>query len=90
MHRPATQQHHSSPAGAADPELDAVLLHVLSHCAKAADRIKKNNDRLRAASGGDAPPLDAVPKDQGFTRAKVRGFVGLVSACTASKCAGGL
>lgn len=50
-----------------------MLLHVLSHCAKAADRIKKNNDRLRVASGGDAPALDAVPKDQGFTRAKVGG-----------------
>lgn len=50
-----------------------MLLHALSHCAKAADRIKKNNDRLRAASGGDAPALDVVPKDQGFTRAKVGG-----------------
>lgn len=58
-------------AGAPDPQLDAVLLHLLSHCAKAADRIKKNNERLRAAAGGEAPALDAVPKDQGFTRAKV-------------------
>lgn len=48
-----------------------MLLHALSHCAKAADRIKKNNDRLRAAGADGAPPLDAVPKDQGFTRAKV-------------------
>ncbi|KAL4445727.1 hypothetical protein ABPG77_008926 [Micractinium sp. CCAP 211/92] len=58
-------------ADAPDPALDAVLLHVLSHCAKAADRIKKNNDRLRAAGTDGAAPLDAVPKDQGFTRAKV-------------------
>ncbi|KAL4425892.1 hypothetical protein ABPG75_009908 [Micractinium tetrahymenae] len=58
-------------ADAPDPVLDAVLLHALSHCAKAADRIKKNNDRLRAAAEKGAPPLDAVPKDQGFTRAKV-------------------
>ncbi|PRW59313.1 U3 small nucleolar RNA-associated 25 [Chlorella sorokiniana] len=61
----------SKDPGAADPQLDAVLLHMLSHCAKAADRIKKNNDRLRSAAGGDTPALDAVPKDQGFTRAKV-------------------
>ena len=61
-------------AAAPDPLLDAVLLHLLSHCAKAAARIKKNNERLRAAAqaGGGAAPLDAVPKDQGFTRAKVR------------------
>ena len=69
----------AGPAAAAgeapDPELDAVLLHVLSHCAKAADRIRRNNERLKAAAGGAAPGLDAVPKDQGFTRAKV-GWVG--------------
>ena len=58
-------------AETADPQMDAVLLHLLSHCAKAADRIKKNNDRLKAAKGSGAPPPDAVPKDQGFTRAKV-------------------
>lgn len=54
---------------AADPELDAVLLHVLSHCAKAAERIRKHNERLKGAKGAAEP--DAVPKDQGFTRAKV-------------------
>ena len=56
--------------------MDAVLLHLLSHCAKAADRIKKNNDRLKAAKGSGAPTPDAVPKDQGFTRAKVRWLAG--------------
>jgi hypothetical protein len=51
--------------------MDAVLLHVLSHCAKAADRIKKNNDRLKAGPASAAAGVDAVAKDQGFTRAKV-------------------
>lgn len=75
--RSAPEPSHASsslpPADAPDPLLDAVLLHALSHCAKAADRIKKNNDRLRGARDQGAPALDAVPKDQGFTRAKVGG-----------------
>lgn len=56
--------------------MDAVLLHLLSHCAKAADRIKRHNERLKAereARGGAAPAPEAVLKDQGFTRAKVGG-----------------
>lgn len=57
--------------------MDAVLLHVLSHCAKAADRIKKNNDRLKGGPAGAAAGVDAVAKDQGFTRAKV----GLAACC---------
>ncbi len=93
----ASSQHHQThhpplpphPAGSPDPQLDAVLLHVLSHCAKAADRIKKNNERLRAAGGGDAPALDAVPKDQGFTRAKVGGWtVGVIGRGWCSHCPG--
>lgn len=65
------------PAAAADspdPELDAVLLHIVNHCAKAADLVRKNNERLKAAAaaagaGGEAEP----PRDQGFVRSKVGG-----------------
>ena len=46
--------------------MDAVLLHVLNHCGRAADRIKRTNEALK----GGLPPEDA-PRDQGFTRAKV-------------------
>eukprot|EP00887_Chlorella_sp_A99_P004809 scaffold4.g4809.t1 len=56
-------------AAAPDPEMDAVLLHVLSHCAKAADRIKRNNERIKAAAAAGAPLADP-PRDQGFTRPK--------------------
>ena len=56
-------------AAAPDPELDAVLLHVLSHCAKAADRIKRNNEHIKAAAEAGTP-LEDTPRDQGFTRPK--------------------
>lgn len=45
--------------------VDAALLHCLDHVAATAQRIKKNNDALKAQ-----PDLD-VPQDQGFTRPKV-------------------
>ncbi|KAL6785736.1 hypothetical protein ACKKBF_B01440 [Auxenochlorella protothecoides x Auxenochlorella symbiontica] len=48
-----------------DPELDAILLHILQHCASNADRIRKNNERLKTN-----PELDP-PRDQGFTRPTV-------------------
>eukprot|EP00873_Tetraselmis_striata_P003639 jgi/Tetstr1/423903/TSEL_014526.t1 len=63
----------------ADPLMDAILLHCLNHCGRAADAIKKNNDALKAqkaqavkdgVTGCHIPP-EAVPADQGFTRAKV-------------------
>ena len=62
----------SASLNAPDPELDAVLLHVVNHIARSSDRIKKNNEKL-----GDGPSKiggidpDAVPRDQGFTRPKV-------------------
>jgi hypothetical protein len=40
--------------GQPDACMDAVLLHVLNHCAKTADVIKKNNDRLKGADPGKA------------------------------------
>ena len=52
---------------APDPLLDAVLLHCLNHCAKAADRVKSGNERLKAGDGRATEP----PRDQGFTRPKV-------------------
>lgn len=57
---------------ASDHAMDAVLHHVLNHCAKAADRIKNGNEAIK--SGIDAakkgqPELES-PRDQGFTRAK--------------------
>lgn len=41
---------------AAEPDeaVDAVLLHVLNHCAKTADTIKKNNDKIKAADEGES------------------------------------
>jgi hypothetical protein len=53
---------------AQDPILDAYLLHCINHVTAAAAAIKKNNERLKAGevAAGDAP------RDQGFTRAKVR------------------
>jgi len=50
-----------------DPLLDAVLLHCLNHCAKAADRVKSGNERLKAGDGTGVEP----PRDQGFARPKV-------------------
>lgn len=47
--------------------MDAVLLHCLNHCNKAADAIKKGNEQLKGAPKGS---VDA-PRDQGFTRPKV-------------------
>jgi len=32
-----------------DPEMDAVLLHILNHCAKSADKIKKNNEKIKGS-----------------------------------------
>jgi hypothetical protein len=40
--------------GQPDEAMDAVLLHVLNHCAKAADVIKKNNDRIKGLDAGEA------------------------------------
>ncbi len=54
-------------AGAEDRVMDAVLLHALNHCARAADRIKRTNDALKGGL-----PAEDTPRDQGFTRAKVR------------------
>jgi hypothetical protein len=34
--------------------MDAVLLHLLNHCAKAADAIKKNNDKAKALEPGES------------------------------------
>ena len=47
--------------------MDAVLLHCLNHCNKAADAIKKGNEQLKGAPKGSAD----APRDQGFTRPKV-------------------
>lgn len=50
--------------GQPDEAMDAVLLHVLNHCAKTADVIKKNNDKVKgAADAGERefqPSLCAV------------------------------
>ena len=54
-------------ADAADPTLDAVLLHCLNHCTKVADRIKRGNEAVRSGLEGKE-----APRDQGFTRPKVR------------------
>ena len=52
--------------GATDAAMDAVLLHALNHCNKAADAIKRHNEALK---GG--PKGADCPCDQGFARAKV-------------------
>jgi hypothetical protein len=39
-------------ADAPDQDMDAVLLHILNHCAKTADVIKRNNDKLTRADPG--------------------------------------
>jgi U3 small nucleolar RNA-associated protein 25 len=57
------------PTLARDDDLDAVLLHCLNHVLKSGDRVKRNNDRAREAERvGD---VALVPRDQGFSRAKV-------------------
>jgi U3 small nucleolar RNA-associated protein 25 len=69
---------------APDPELDAVLLHVINHVARTSDRIKKNNEKLSAEKekkkmnrigknnkNGDDDEEDGLPRDQGFARPKV-------------------
>ena len=57
--------------GMEDAVMDAVLLHCLNHCNKAADAIKKGNEQLKAAPKGSAE----APRDQGFTRPKVHTHV---------------
>jgi len=52
-------------AHASDAIMDAYLLHAISHINASAARIKKNNDALKAGRESE------VPRDQGFTRAKV-------------------
>lgn len=47
--------------------MDAVLLHCLRHVGEAAASIKRNNELAKS----DSPP-EELPRDQGFTRAKVR------------------
>ena len=56
-------------AAAPDPLMDACLLHCIAHVAAAAARIRKNNER---AKSGDIDADAEAPRDQGFTRAKVR------------------
>ena len=51
-------------ADEANPLLDAVLLHCLSHVGDSAARIKRNNDAVKADAGLEPP------RDQGFVRAK--------------------
>ena len=51
-----------------DEVTDAWLLHILNHCAKVSDRIKKNNaiaERIREERSGED-----LPRDQGFARPK--------------------
>ena len=68
------------PASAVAPDwaMDAVLLHALNHVAKAGDRIKRNNERLKGAEaaaqggggkrggggGGGNVAVEDVPRDQ--------------------------
>lgn len=43
--------------GQPDEAMDAVLLHVLNHCAKTADVVKKNNDRIKGLDAGEAASM---------------------------------
>lgn len=46
--------------------MDAYLLHCLNHVAKTADRIKRNNTRLEAASkqSAEGGGVEDLPRDQ--------------------------
>lgn len=33
-----------------DTELDAALLHILNHCAKTGDAIRRNNERIKGTN----------------------------------------
>lgn len=46
-------------AAVPDEAMDAVLLHVLNHCAKTADVIKKNNDRMKDQGQGERGAVNA-------------------------------
>ena len=46
--------------------MDVVLLHAAHHILEAGQRIRRNNERLKAH------PEAEVPRDQGFTRPRVR------------------
>lgn len=55
-----------------DKEMDVVLLHILNHCATSADKIKKNNDRIKMSRRGESQQQHQdLPRDQGFCRPKV-------------------
>ena len=53
-------------AAAVDELLDAALLHALNHVTKCGAAIKASNDALKA------DPEAEAPRDQGFTRPKVK------------------
>lgn len=56
----------------ADPLLDACLLHAVSHVVECGEHVRKHNEALKAS------PTQEVPRDQGFTRPRVRP---LLDAC---------
>ena len=47
-HPPACPSAHRYSLDGPDPIRDAYLLHCLNHCAKAADKVRRNNERLKA------------------------------------------
>lgn len=54
-------------ADSPDPILDATILHILNHISKSADRIRKNNEKIK----NGLEEAEKVPRDHGFVRPKV-------------------
>ena len=55
-----------------DDELDAILIHALTHIHRTRNRVTKNNEKLsKKMKAGQEISIDDTPRDQGFARPTV-------------------
>ena len=55
-----------------DDELDAILIHALTHIHRTRNRVTKNNEKLsKKMKAGQEISIDETPRDQGFARPTV-------------------
>ena len=55
-----------------DDELDAILIHAMTHIHRTRNRVTKNNEKLaKKVKAGQEISIDDTPRDQGFARPTV-------------------
>jgi len=55
-----------------DDELDAILIHAMTHIHRTRNRVSKNNEKLaKKVKAGQEISIDDTPRDQGFARPTV-------------------